>query len=200
MSPRRPEDIPADLGELLRIGTVTEVDLAQARCRVRYGDPDDESGGAVTPWVRWLTPRAGQTRVWSPPSVGEQVLLFAPDGQIGAAIALPGIVSDNFPPLGSDATEMIEWADGAQISYDPVGHILEAVLPAGGEALIQSPGGLTVEAAGGIVLRGDVTIEGGVTIEGTMDASGDVTGGGVSLSSHTHGGVQPGSGSSGAPN
>lgn len=197
---RLPEDIPARLGELLRVGVVAEVNLAQARCRVRYGDPDDAGGGATTPWIRWLTPRAGQTRVWSPPSVGEQVLLLAPDGQIGAAVAIPGIVRDAFPPLGSTATEMIEFADGARLSYDPEAHQLVADLPDGASATITSPGGLTIDAAGGITLRGDVAIEGALTVSETVTATGDVTGDGVSLSSHTHAGVTTGGGSSGPPN
>jgi len=197
---KRIEDIPARLTELVRMGTVAAVDLAEARCRVLYGDPDDEGGGATTPWIRWLTPRAGHTSVWSPPSVGEQVLLLSPDGQIGAAVALPGIVLDAFPPVGDDATEVIQFADGARISYDPVGHILEAVLPAGGEALIQSPGGLTIDAAGGITLRGDVTIEGDVQVEGEIQSTGDMIADGTSLTNHTHSGVSSGGGSSGPPN
>ena len=114
-----PEDIPADLAALIRIGTITEVDLDAARCTVRYGDPDDDDPGE-TPPIRWLAFRAGMTRIWSPPSVGEQVLLLAPDGQLGNAIAVTGIVQDAFPPLGAGEANMIEFADGARIAYDRI--------------------------------------------------------------------------------
>ena len=194
------EDIAPRLVELIRFGEVVEVDLGEARCRVRYGDPDDEGGGAVTPMIRWLTPRAGKTRIWSPPSVGEQVLLISPDGQIGNAIAVPGIVRDAFPPLGNSTLEMLEFSDGAQITYDPESHELAADLPGGGTALINSPGGLTVDAAGGITLRGDVSIEGDVSVEGEIVATQDVTGDGVSLKNHTHGGVSSGGSSTAPPN
>lgn len=192
------EDIPADIASLIRIGTVLSVDLAQARCVVRYGDPDDEDGGdAQTPPIRWLTPRAGQTRIWSPPSVGEQVVLLAPDGQIGAAVAIAGIWQDDFPPPNDSETETIQWKDGAAITYDPVAHDLLAVLPGGGTATITAPGGIT--------LRGDVTIEGNLEIEGGAEVrddvivQGDVEADGISLKDHVHNGVQAGMAQSGPP-
>lgn len=193
------EDIPADITELIRIGTVVEVDLGSASCRVRYGDPDDEGGGATTGPIRWLMPRSGETRVWSPPSVGEQVLLLAPDGQIGAAIALGGIVQDAFPPPATDEATLLQFTDGAQLRYDPVAHRLEATLPDGGETAIVSPGGLSIDAAGGITFTGDVAISGNVAVTGKVEASEDVTAGSISLKDHTHGQVQSGAGISGPP-
>ena len=192
---KRPsEDIPADLSSLIRIGTIASVDLAQARCTVLYGDPDDiddDGEAATTPPIRWLSPRAGRTRVWSPPSIGEQVLLLAPDGQLGSAIALTGIVRDAFPPLGNSEAEQIEWSDGARIAYDPVSHELRATLPANGTA--------TIDAPGGIVLRGDVTIEGSVAVSGTVTADEDVIANDISLAEHEHLGVQAGTSQSGPP-
>ena len=183
------EDIPADLAALVRVGVVVSVDLAAARCVVRYGDPDDAEP-AETPPIRWLAPRAGLTRIWSPPSEGEQVVLLSPDGQVGNAIALMGLVQDAFPPLGGDATEMVEFADGARVTYDAEAGALKAILPAGATAEIEAPGGIT--------LRGDVTIEGNVSVAGTIDASEtitsetDVKADGISLKNHVHGGISSG--------
>ncbi len=190
------EDIPADLASLIRIGTVLSVDLAEARCIVRFGDPDDPEPAQTGP-IRWLSPRAGLTRVWSPPSMGEQVLLLCPDGQIGAAVAITGIVQDAFPPLGNSTAEMIEFADGAKITYDPEAHELVAVLPGGGT--------VDITADGGITLRGDVTIEGNLaisqsaTVGETLTAGEDVFADGISLKNHKHGQVQTGSAQSGVP-
>lgn len=185
------EDIPADLSELIRIGVIASVDLDGATCTVRYGDPDDDDAGAETPPIRWLAPRAGATRIWSPPSIGEQVLVLAPDGQLAGAIALVGIWQDAFPPPGSTLAELIEYADGAKVGYDPESHALTAILPDGATALVEAPGGLTI--------RADVRIEGDVTLAGRLDASEDVTADGISLKNHKHGGVQAGTAKTGNP-
>ena len=183
---RPTEDIAADWSTLIRLGTVHSVDLAAARCVVLLADADEDDGGeeVTTPPIRWLCGRAGATRVWSPPTVGEQVVLFTPDGQIGAAFALCGLVQDVFPPAGSDAVELIEFADGARILYDAQGHALTAQLPDGATA--------NVIASGGITLTGDVTINGDVMVTGKVTATDDVVAGGISLKTHRHGGVQSG--------
>lgn len=188
---RQQEDIPADLSELIRLGTVSSVDLDAGRCTVRYGDPDDEDGGAETPPIRWLAFRAGKTKGWSPPSEGEGAIVLAPDGQLAAAIALLGIPSDAFPSPGSTLAELIEFADGARVAYDPVAHALTAILPEAGTAVIEAPGGIT--------LRGDVTIEGNVALKGGMVADEDVVAAGVSVKNHPHRNVQAGQAQSGPP-
>lgn len=195
---RAPEDIPADVAELIRLGTVVEINLEQALCRVRYGDPDDDEP-AETGWIRWLAGRAGETRIWSPPSEGEQVILLCPDGQIGAGIALTGIVQDSCPPAGSDLTEAIEWRDGARISYDPEGSELRAELPAGATVTVIAPGGVTVTAEEGVRIEGDVTIDGDLNVSGRIVAEGDVTGENVNLAHHRHSGVQSGGSQTGEP-
>lgn len=188
---KQQEDIPADVSELIRRGSIASVDLAAATCTVRYGNPDDDDGGAETPPIRWLSLRAGKTRSWSPPSIGEGALVLAPDSQLAAAVALVGIYQDDFPAPGNTLAELIEYEDGARIGYDPVAHAMTAILPAGATALIEAPGGLTI--------RGPVTIEGDVTLTGSMEASDDVTASGVSLKSHKHRDVQAGAAQSGPP-
>ncbi|MGE4323548.1 MAG: phage baseplate assembly protein V [Sphingobium sp.] len=188
---RQHEDIPADLSELIRLGTIASVDLAGATCTVRYGDPDDDDGGAETPPIRWLAPRAGATRIWSPPTTGEQAIVLAPDGQIAGAVALIGIWQDSFPPPGATLAELVEYADGARVGYDPELHALTAILPDGGTALVEAPGGLTI--------RGDLAIEGNVVLTGGLTATDDVIADGISLTSHKHDSVQTGGDQTGAP-
>ncbi|NLR72862.1 phage baseplate assembly protein V [Novosphingobium sp. ERN07] len=184
--PAPEEDIPLDPSTLIRLGQISAVTLAPPRCQVRFADPegDDEEGGE-TPPIRWLALRAGKTRTWSPPSVGEECLLLCPDGQIGNGVALLGLNNDTNPAPGSTLAELVEYEDGAQIAYDPETHALTAILPAGATALVEAPGGLTI--------RGPVAIEGDVTV------SGDVTADGISLKSHRHGGVQGGGSQTGSP-
>ncbi len=187
---RDQEDIPEDASTLIRLGTITAVTLSPPRCRVRYGDTDDEGDGE-TPPIRWVNGRAGKTRTWSPPSEGEEVLLFSPDGQIGNAVALCGLSNDTNPPPSDQDVELALYDDGARISYDAVAHELKAILPAGATAEIEAPGGLKI--------KGPVEIEGDVTITGKAAASQDVLVGSVSLKDHVHGGVQRGALKSDAP-
>ena len=176
---RTPEDTPTDADQLIRLGTIASVDLAAARCVVELDD-DSKTGP-----VRWMESRMGKTRWWSPPSVGEQVVLLCPGGEIGAAVVLRGLASDTFAPAGNSTKELIEFEDGAVLSYDPEAHAMEVVLPAGGTLSIIAPGGINLDAD--------------VHCTGTLTADVDVVGGGKSLKGHKHGGVQGGGAQTSAP-
>jgi phage baseplate assembly protein V len=161
------------------VATIASVDLATGRAVVTIDD------GVVSPPLRWAASRLGSTRVWSPPSVGEQVMVLCPGGEIGAGVIVGGLDSQAHPHAGNSATELVHFADGAILSYDPTSHALTFALPAGATMAVTASGG--------------VTIDGDVTVTGTLTASVDVLGGGKSLKGHTHTGVQPGSGNSGPP-
>lgn len=176
---RTPEDTPTDPDQLIRFGTVASVDLGAGRCVV---DLDDDS---ASPPIRWIEMRMGRTRTWSPPSEGEQVVLLCPAGEIGAAVALRGLASDAFPTLGDSLAEVIEFLDGARVSYDPEAHGLVIALPSGGTVRIVAPGGLS--------------LEGDLECTGTVSASVDVIAAGVSGKGHRHSGVQSGAAMSGGP-
>ncbi|HFD2068508.1 phage baseplate assembly protein V [Serratia marcescens] len=106
-------DILRLLRNLIRIGTVSVVDLDDGLCRV-------ETGGNLTDWLNWLNFRAGRTRNWSAPSVGEQVLIFALGGELDTAFVLCGIFSDDFPAPSASADALhIAFPDGAVIEYEP---------------------------------------------------------------------------------
>jgi phage baseplate assembly protein V len=196
------EDIPGDPSTLIRIGVVIEVTLSPPRCRVRYGDPDGDDAETETPEIRWLSGRAGKTRKWSPPSVGEEVVLLSPDGQIGNAVALTGLVNDQNPAPSVQDLELWQFEDGAKISYDPAAHALVALLPADSTARLE---------AKTITLVGDVTIEGKMhvtedaqfdaklTATGKITSNDDVVAGNISLKTHRTSGVTAGGGISQAP-
>lgn len=184
------EDIPLDPAAMIDFGTVVSVDLAEARCVVRIGDPDEDD--AETTPIRWGGFACGKTRVWRPPSVGEQGLVFKRDGEIENAVFVPGIVCDAFPPVGNNEINRIEFEDGSRIDYDAQGHAFEINLSAGATAKIIAPGGVTIEAP-------LTTIEGDVQVNGTLTASTDVIGGGKSLKNHKHTSVAAGVAQSGPP-
>lgn len=176
---------------LIRLGTVTEVDHAAARCRVQTGE-------ITTDWLPWFVPRAGVVIEWSAPSVGEQVMLLSPGGDTHGAVALRGVYSDAFPaPASSDTLHLVRFPDGAQVEYDHAAHALKATMPGGGTAEITADGGVTVN--GPLTVNGDVQVNGDVGISGQAEAQVDVIGGGKSLKTHKHGGVMSGGALSGPP-
>lgn len=184
------EDIAIDPYSICRIGVVLSVDLANARCTVRVGDANE--GAIETPPIRWLAMRAGETRIWSPPSIGEQVMLLCAGGELAAGVAITGIISDNFGAAGSDKTELISFADGAVLAYDPENHALNVALPDNSSVTV---------VADSVRFTGNVQIDGNVQVGGNVDVADDVTAGpnNTSLTSHRHLGVTTGMGVSGAP-
>ncbi|EFH9043919.1 phage baseplate assembly protein V [Escherichia coli] len=107
------QELARAIRNLIRSGVVTEVDTVQGLCRV-------QSGGIQTTWLNWLTTRAGRSRTWWAPSVGEQVLLLAIGGELDTAFVLPGIFSDDNPaPSASADAWQVVFPDGAVIEYEP---------------------------------------------------------------------------------
>ena len=106
-------DILRIVRNLIRTGIISEVDAEKGLCRV-------QTGGMETTWLNWLTCRAGRSRVWWAPSVGEQVLLLAIGGELDTAFVLPGIFSDDNPaPSASADAWHVAFPDGAVIEYEP---------------------------------------------------------------------------------
>lgn len=107
------QELARAIRNLIRSGVVTEVDTVQGLCRV-------QSGGIQTAWLNWLTNRAGRSRTWWAPSVGEQVLLLAIGGELDTAFVLPGIFSDDNPAPSTSADAWhVTFPDGAVIEYEP---------------------------------------------------------------------------------
>lgn len=104
----------------------------------------------------------------------------------------------------------------AQLRTDDGSAFIE--VSAGHDVTVKTPGKLTASADGGteitspeIVLNGNVTINGNLsqgmgdgggtaTMLGPVTVTNDVTAGGKSLMTHTHGGVETGGGNTGGPN
>ncbi|MYL22540.1 phage baseplate assembly protein V [Halomonas alkaliantarctica] len=135
---------------LIRMGTIAEVDHASARCRVQTGE-------LITARLPWIEARSGTTRTWNPPTLGEQVVVFSPGGDPTAAVVLTGLYRTQHP-APSDSADL--WhavmPDGAVIEYDHAASHLRAELP--GSAEITAPAGLVIHA--------DTTINGTVAFNG----------------------------------
>lgn len=223
-------DLERRQANAIRFGTVSAVDLANARCKIR-------SGNIETAWLPWAAGRAsGAKRRWDPPEVGEQVAVISPGGDMAQGLVLPGVYQASAAaPSDSADKDRTVYSDGTVIEYDRAAHALTADLQGtklfadrnkieltiGGTVLTLTAAGttlktpqLTVDAeqstfTGNVAVQGLLAYKGGMTGSGGSGASIQgplsVTGGTVTHntknigSTHTHTGVQPGGGTTGAP-
>lgn len=112
-------DLDRRLSNIVRPGQVVAVDPVKHFCR-------HKSGELVTGWIRWATTRAGADRDWWCPSVGEQAILFSPDGEPNQGWVFPAGFSDAFPAPDDDpARHVVAYADGMRIVHEPGRLILD---------------------------------------------------------------------------
>lgn len=209
-------NIPANINEfarairnMVRTGFVVETDLNTGRCRV-------QTGGIITDWLQWLTQRAGRSRTWWAPSVGEQVLILAVGGELDTAFVLPGIFSDENPaPSASADAWHVTFPDGAVIEYEPqtsaltVSGIKTADVTASDSITATAPV-VTVKASTRITLdtpevvctnkliTGSLEVQKGGTMRGDIEHSGGaLSSNGKVLHTHKHPGDS--GGTTGAP-
>ena len=142
------------LANIIQMGRITAVDTATARCRVAVGD-------LVTPPILWPAGQAGADRSWWAPSVGDQVMIAAPSGDLAQAAVISIYYQDGAPPPASDAAvSRTVYADGAVVEYDSGSsqfqiRIGTTSITANGSAITLScNGSILVLDAGGALLNG----------------------------------------------
>lgn len=179
------------VGDVARFGVVASVDSAAARCTVSIGD-------LVTGPLPWLAGAAAAVSIWSPPAVGEQVLVICPEGELAAGVVLAGIFSNAHPAPSTESTRrLIVFTDGTALFYDWTSHVLSGVLAAGGSVDLVAPGG--VKITGSVEIDGNVQITGAVDAQGKITSADDVVAAGVSGKGHHHKDVKTGTDQSGGP-
>lgn len=156
----------------IQIGVIESVDFASATARVRIGE-------AETAALPMIASRAGQDRSWWPYEAGEQVCVFAPSGNLADAVIMGAVYSGSAPAPGDKAgLHRQVYADGTVIEFDRTASHFRMHLGSGSAEIV---------APGGIEITGDVTVHG------------DVVADGISLKTHTHGGVASGGSNTAGP-
>ncbi len=124
-------------------------------------------------------------------SGGTQESVSARQHSLSAAFAIPGPRSQA-QHINNISTE------AAQLRTDDGSAFIE--LAADGNVRLVTTGKISASADAGMdITAPTVSISGDVTIGGKLSVSGDATAQGISVSGHTHSGVQGGSGSTGKP-
>lgn len=196
------------LANVVRLGTVASVDTTYALATVKIG-------ANVTRPLPWLTMAAGEDRTWRSPSVGEQVVVLSQNGEISTGVILCGLyTAAKSAPDNAEGNWTLVFRDGATIKYDTAASALSvtgfatvniegsgaATVNIGGDADVTIGGEATINVTGDTNLTTPtLALDGDMTCTGTITAEEDVIGGGISLKTHKHGGVQTGEGMTGTP-
>lgn len=157
---------------LIQIGTIVNVD-PENRALVRV-----ELFERVTDWIPYKMIVNSHVRVWTPPRVGEQVIVLSPFCEGDDGVVLGGIynVNQKEPTGANDHTSIVVFEDGTSITYDTTAKAL--TINASGSVAVTAPSGMSITA--------DVTITGNLNVTGTItDEKG-------SLTTHVHSGVMAG--------
>ena len=190
---------------------------------IRYGRVQSVAGGMATvdfdgevvSGLTWTKQRAGDDRQYHAPSVGEQVVVLSPSGELSQGVIVGSISQDLFPDAGSDANPRTIYADGTVIEYNKTSHTLTidtsaasgTVLIKCNTATIEAVSSVTIDApnttcTGNLSVTKSLTMgEGGgtATIKGNVAISGGtLTHNGKNIgATHQHTGVQTGGGNTG---
>lgn len=174
---RRVADLERKHANLVRHGTVHEVDPAKGKVRMKLGQGADGTP-FLSPWVPYGQV-AGGLKVHAPPTVGQQMTMFSPGGDFRQAVAMPMTWSDSNSSPSSKGDENVLTFGDVRIEIK------------GGKVKISAP---EIElVAGGHSQK--------LTGAGTTFTSGQIKHDEKNIGkTHTHRDVMPGGGNTGVPN
>lgn len=196
------------IGGMIRLGTIATVEP-------QYGYATVAIGALRTRPLPWLTIAAGADKTWRCPSVGEQVLVLSPSGDLANGVIICGAYSTQNPAPSQDADEwLIAWRDGAECRYNTTTGALNVIgvttiniecngkttISIGGDADVTIGGAANIDVTGNTNIKTPtLALDGDMTCTGTITAAVEVEAAGISLTTHKHGGVQTGGGQTGLP-
>ncbi|KHT40185.1 phage baseplate assembly protein V [Pectobacterium brasiliense] len=177
------------LHNLIRIGTVIDVDHVRHLARV-------ETGGNKTDWIRWGVARAGDAQTWWPLSIGEQVVMVAPGGDLATAVIVLSLYSSQHSaPSASPKVHATVYPDGASETYDAntstmtVKGVKNVIIEAAESITLDTPKVICTQHLSTQTL----SVEKGGTMKGDIThTDGKMSSNGVVVDSHIHGGIQRG--------
>ena len=163
---------------LIRIGTIEKIDVELARVRIK-------SGENLTGWLPWITQRAGSTKDWNPPTLGEQIVLLSPFGDLAQAIVLGSLYSDENPaPKNSTDLYHITMPDGTFLTYNHIEHLLLVEVLGNTQLHITGNTQITIDGDATVNIGGKAEITAGG--EATVDAQAIRLNGGAGVVTGAH--------------
>lgn len=143
---RRLRDLERMVSRLIQIGTVTEVDYPAKRVKV-------EIGARESHWLRFSTSRAGSDRSWWPPTAGEQVMVYAPNGDVVAAVVGDSLYQqDHDAPADTETVRRTVYGNGTVVELNKASGVLSVQHP--GKLQILADGDIEIIAGGNVKIVG----------------------------------------------
>lgn len=150
-------DLAKRLSNVIRIGTIFEINVQTAKARVKIGELE-------TDFLPWANSNSGSNNSWNPPEIDEQVIILSPSGDLSQAVILPSIYKNN--ASNSDQNiKSITYQDGSKISFNVSSGTLDLDLK----------GDLAIKVVGNANIEGDnISIKGSsnITLDGNIDLGG----------------------------
>ena len=150
-------DLAKRLSNIIRIGTIFEINVQIAKARVKIGELE-------TDFLPWANANSGNNNSWNPPEIDEQVIILSPSGDLSQAVILPSLYKNN--ASNSDQNiKSITYQDGSKISFNVASGALDLDLK----------GDITIKVVGNANIEGDnINIKGNsnITLDGNIDLGG----------------------------
>ena len=147
---------------LIRIGTIAELDHAARKIRV-------QSGELLTTWLPYPAEIGNNYKRWQPLRLGTQVVLACPSGDPSQALIISILYSNDIEPPSTDENlDVVEFVDGTKIEYNSQTNTLS--IDCAGDVAVLSKGSVKVVAEQKAVVNTNADAEvkagGNVKVEG----------------------------------
>ena len=162
------------LNNVVSTGTVLEVDAANKKMRLEIGENQ-------TDWVKIPAMASGALKIWRCPSVGEQFAVISESGNLGNAVPIIAIPTDDDSGISGTEDEII------------------VDFPSGSLLINQQTGEATFKLKKLTFDVEEVEFTGKVHAQDEISSDKDVKAGSISLKTHKTLGVRSGSDVSGVP-
>jgi len=150
-------DLTKRLSNIIRIGTIFEINYQTAKARVKIGELE-------TDFLPWANSNSGSNNIWNPPEIDEQVVILSPSGDLSQAIILPSLYKNN--ASNSDQNiKSITYQDGSKISFNVSSGTLDLDLK--GDVIIKVVGNANIEGD-----NINITSSSNITLDGNVDLGG----------------------------
>lgn len=163
---QRIADLERRVSGMVLIGTISSLDEAKGRYRMKSGDLE-------TDWLPMASPRSGSTKTYSHFSEGEQVIMMSPSGDMSQGIIVSSVSTEETQASDKANIHKTVYPDGTTVEYDHEAKSMKTTIADGGSFESTIGGGVSLKATGSTL---EITTPGNIALNAS---------GGIALTSAT---------------